>query len=166
VSLDASSTCGLALGAGASCTVVVRFAATGTFDRHDEVSVSAGGGKETVLIYAWGDTAGLVITPAIAAFASTPNVTSAPVAFTLTNASNVTVASPTFYIDGQNVADFNFGNGSCFNLAVLGPQVRCTIALVFTPTTDGGITRYANLTASSSGSNADGAIATLIGTVY
>jgi hypothetical protein len=164
VGLDPSGTCGATLAAGASCTVVVRYVVAGAYNPLNYVSLSAGGGTVTAGIFAEGVTSGLVISPVVATVTSAPNVPSAPMVFTVTNQSDV-AATLGFTIDGNDVGDFDFGNGNCFVQPYLPPRSSCTTTLVFTPAPTGAATRYANLTVSATGNEADGAIASLIGTV-
>ncbi len=134
-----STNCGTSLAAGASCAYSVVFkptaagAETTTFsvtdDAGTQTSALAGIGAQTAAAQA-------ALTPATGNFSSiAAGTTSAPIAFTLTNAGNAALSITSFGIGGANSSSFVQGASTCGSSLAAGAS--CTIAVSFAPTSAG-----------------------------
>ncbi|MEQ1472387.1 MAG: choice-of-anchor D domain-containing protein, partial [Candidatus Acidiferrum sp.] len=138
----ATNTCnGAALAANATCTVGVVFTpgAVGVRTATLQVADNAAGSPQSVTLTGTGTTAGPVVTitpsgPVV--FPNTvQNVTSAPVALTITNSGNAPLTISAVAISGTNPGDFAQTN-TCTTGAI-APAAMCMISVTFTPTAVG-----------------------------
>jgi kumamolisin len=125
--------CGSTLAAGKFCTITVTFTPTalGAFTGNITITDNAGNSPQTVPLSGTG-IAPVTLTPATATFAAqTVGTTSVAKVFTLDNKQSVALTS----IAISTTGDFSVSSTTC--TASLAAKTKCTIDVVFKPTTTG-----------------------------
>ena len=135
LTLDATSTCGSTLMAGARCVVVFTFLSPTTGTKNDSVTIVAGDQSAVVPVTAkvvGGDFSINPSTPQMFPRVC-PGAMSAPITFYVPNASDSAWGPVTFEITGTDALDFTATATGC---DVIAPGAACAIAVVFTPRVD------------------------------
>ena len=139
-----TNTCNGSLGAGASCTISVKFTPTnvGAITGAVTVTDSASNSPQVVSLSGTGATP-LTLSPTSLAFGSVAvGATSPPKTITVTN-NEATTLSFTFASSGNYAAT---GSGTVPCGATLGAGKNCTMAVTFTPTANGSINGAVTIT--------------------
>lgn len=154
---DPSSTCavGGAIGASASCSLVIRFTpvAAGTRNATLTVSHSALGSPAVVQLHGTSAAApqGRISLSAVAmTFADTQLASTSPQSLTVLNSGDLALDFSAFTVAGAAAAEFT-RSGSCAVGTPLAIGASCTLTMTFSPTVLG--LRTATLTITSSASN-------------
>jgi hypothetical protein len=155
ISIDTSATtCTATLSTGASCVVVVNFAALSFGSKNsDAIVFSSGGVNETVPVIANVPTpAALAIDPsAPESLFINEGETGPTVPFTVVNGGGTATGVLTVALAGPDAADFRITNNTCFLLA---PLATCTFSVVFEPSMQSAAARTATLTVIDTGASA------------
>ncbi len=140
--------CGTQLGGHSACSISVAFTPTQLGSQTGALTISDALRTQTVALSGTGiQSATLSVSPTSLTFASqNVGVASAPLILAITNTGAVAAANVGFGITGPAAGSFSTGSTTC--TATLGPGGSCTVQVIFTPSTAGGI--VATLTVSSS----------------
>ncbi|HEX7498782.1 MAG TPA: choice-of-anchor D domain-containing protein, partial [Polyangia bacterium] len=154
VTKDATSTCQATLAAGASCDVVVNFAAVSNGSRSNGVVISAKGVTTTVPITAIGQNpAKLVISPSSQqTLVTSVGQPSSPLVFRVSNSGDLATGTLVVAITGANKADFTATPGA--GCTLIAPFGDCSISVVFNPAAVTTADETAALTVTDSGTGA------------
>ena len=150
--LDASSTCSTStpVAAGATCTIAVTFAPSGTGVRTGVVTINddASGGIQTITLSGTGTAPGVSLSPSNLAFGSTVvGNTSIVQSVTLTN----TGQSPLNIAALAASGDFTLAGGTTCSISTpVAASGTCEIAVSFTPTASGTRTGVVTITDNAS----------------
>lgn len=149
-----STTCGTSLAAGQSCTVSMRYSATGVAAAAGVLTVSTGAGAKSLTLSGQSQQGVLAVTPKTDAFGTVQiGQTAASGAHTLTNNGNLGIAGLTL----KAPAGFALATNGCS--ATLAPAASCSFTVSFTPAS--AVSYDANL--SITASNAAGTTVALTG---
>jgi hypothetical protein len=154
-----SSTCGTTLAGGASCTLFVVFSPTATGDRAGTLTASStttGVGPAVIVLDGQGVPPGyLMVAPSSLAFPDAPvGGASSPLNVTLSDPGIAAVSG----LQAQTTGDFS----ATLCATTLPSQGRCTIKVVFSPTSPGA--RSGQLTVTTTSPGATPAVVALAGT--
>jgi hypothetical protein len=164
VTKDATSTCLATLAAGATCNIVVNFAAVSNGTRSNSVVVSAKGVTKTVPITAIAQNqAKLVISPnSPQTLVTSVGQPSSPLVFGVSNSGDLATGTLKVDITGANKADFTATPGA--GCTLIAPFGACSISVVFNPSAVTTTAETAALTVTDTGTGASTVSVALSGT--
>ena len=151
-SFSKTSTCGVTLGAGVSCTISITFtpASVGSVSAALSISDNADGSPQTVSLSGTGMAPVASISPASVTFGvQAVNTSSSASVVTLRNSGNATMTISSTAITGTNAGDFS-RTTTCGSS--LGAGSSCTISVTFKPTAVGTRTASVSITDNAAGS--------------
>jgi hypothetical protein len=143
---------GIALAAGATCTIAVSFQPSTSGDKEAQLTVSGtpGGTAVSVLSGAGKNDATLTLTPDTQDFGSVAtNAVSASVGITVRNTGDVTTGAITAELGGAGAAQFDIVANGC--TAPLAPTATCLITLSYSPVVEASHAALLNVSASPGG---------------
>jgi hypothetical protein len=150
-----TSTCGVTLAAGASCTISVYFkpGVAGALTGSLIVADNAPDAPQAVALTGTGMASGVGFQPASLVFKGQPlNTASAPQTVTLTNTGTAALSISSVAFTGSDAADFTQTNSCPSSSATLSAGGTCTISVVFNPTTSGNLSAALTVTDNAPGS--------------
>jgi hypothetical protein len=151
-SLD-SNTCGPALGAGLTCTIVVIFRPAAAGARSATLNVTAmPGGTQTATLSGTGLTGAVLTLAGAGDFGPFPINTSRDQTFVLSNGGTQAAAGITVNVSGSDFSRLTGATGDCG--ATLAGSTPCNIRVRFTPSVFGARTATLTVTATTGGNPA------------
>jgi hypothetical protein len=130
-----TNTCGISVGAGASCTISVTFSPSGIAGRVGSMAITDSGGGSPQSIALSGTGTQVKLSATTVAFPVTPIGTTSPEkTVTLTNVAATALAVSGFSLGGSNPTEFAQSN-NCGTSVTAGAS--CTITVTFKPTAAG-----------------------------